>query len=83
MLQSGFEVGDLVQLRWPASKMQSRYNIGIILTRPSPYSKSKLFKILWLTKDGTSDIVLSESFNLILLSAREGNEKRFAKYRQK
>ena len=79
---SGFEKGDLVRLEWPISKLQSRYKLGLILDSPKPYSKSKLFRILWLTEDGTSDIVLGESFNLVLLSAREGNDKRFAKFRR-
>lgn len=82
MASSGFEVGDLVKLRWPVSKQQSQYNLGIVLTAPSLYSKSKLFKILWLTGSGESAIVVTESFNLELLSAHEGNENRFKKYRK-
>jgi len=82
VVKSGFEVGDLVKLRWSANKQQSKYHLGIILRAPSPYSKSKLFKILWLTKSGESAIVVTESFNLELLSAHEGNENRFKKYRK-
>jgi len=80
---SGFEVGDLVRLRWASNKSESRYHIGIILKAPSIFSNSKLFQILWLTVDGNTAIVLGESFNLELLSAHEGNEMRFAKYRDK
>jgi len=80
---SGFEVGDLVRLKWVSNKSESRYHIGIILKAPSIFSNSKLFEILWLTEDGNTAIVLGESFNLELLSAHEGNEARFAKYRDK
>ena len=82
MARSGFEVGDLVRLKWPTSRLQSKYHIGIILKAPSRFSNSKIFKILWLTETGNAAIVLSESFNLELLSAHEGNEKRFSKYRK-
>tara|TARA_A100001037_G_C14534118_1_gene364397 strand:+ start:172 stop:306 length:135 start_codon:yes stop_codon:yes gene_type:complete len=42
-----------------------------------------MLEILWLTKDGKSVTVMGEGRNLKLLSAHEGNEMRYAKYRKK
>ncbi len=83
MKKSSFEVGDLVQLRQPCGLDLNDYHIGIVLRTPSIFSKSKMLEILWLTKDGKSVTVMGEGRNLKLLSAHEGNEMRYAKYRKK
>lgn len=82
MKVSGLEVGDLVKLRRPSSRFDRKLHIGVILKAPNEFSKSKLHEILWLTEDGQSVILMCEGIDLRLLSAHEGNESRFAKYRK-
>ena len=82
MIVSGLEVGDLVKLRHPSSRFLKKLHIGVILKAPNEFSKSKLHEILWLTEDWLSVILMCEGIELKLLSAHEGNESRFAKYRK-
>jgi hypothetical protein len=85
----GFEVGDLVQLRWPRSKDEAILKTGVVavisfLDASSPLNPNiSKYKILWSTTTGKSVIIWHEGGELELIAAVEGNEKRYAKYRRK
>ncbi len=76
-----FRVGDLVEIRQPYGKEECSYGLGLILKESMPLINVHKYNILWLTKHGKCVINWYEGGNLMLISAKEGNEKRYARYR--
>tara|TARA_R100000388_G_C7190312_1_gene133173 strand:+ start:96 stop:344 length:249 start_codon:yes stop_codon:yes gene_type:complete len=76
----GFERGDLVAVKSPQTRAEHNYTLGLILNPPT--SKSRLYEILWLTKDSSYVKVFTEGRNLLLLSAPEGNDSRWRRWRR-
>ena len=78
-----FQIGDLVEVRQPFGEEECQYNLGLVISTRSPVANCEKYSILWLTNAGKYVKNWYEGGNLMLVSAREGNENRYAKYRAK
>jgi len=76
---AAFHKGDLVAVKTPHTRAEKTYKVGLVVKPPS--HKSRLYEILWLTSNNSYVTVYTEGRNLVLLSAPEGNEARFRRWR--